>query len=38
MKKNDISNLYCALIPGRPAPRILSEDLVKLMKPGSVSI
>jgi len=24
------------LIPGKPAPRILSEDLVKLMKPGSI--
>ena len=35
MKKNDIV-ICTALIPGRPAPRILSEDLVKLMKPGSV--
>ena len=25
-----------ALIPGKPAPRILTEDLVKLMKPGSI--
>ena len=35
MKKNDIV-ICTALIPGRPAPRILSEELVKLMKPGSV--
>merc|ERR1712127_711765 len=35
MKKNDIV-ICTALIPGRPAPRILNEDLVKLMKPGSV--
>ena len=35
LKKNDI--VVCtALIPGRPAPRILTEDLVKLMKPGSI--
>jgi NAD(P) transhydrogenase subunit alpha len=35
MIKNDI--VVCtALIPGKPAPRILSEELVKLMKPGSV--
>jgi NAD(P) transhydrogenase subunit alpha len=33
--KNDIV-ICTALIPGRPAPRILSEELVKLMKPGSV--
>ena len=25
-----------ALIPGKPAPRILNEELVKLMKPGSI--
>ena len=25
-----------ALIPGKPAPRILSEELIKLMKPGSI--
>ncbi|MFL2877546.1 MAG: hypothetical protein ACJZ8N_01025 [Candidatus Pelagibacter sp.] len=25
-----------ALIPGKSAPRILTEDLVKLMKPGSI--
>jgi NAD(P) transhydrogenase subunit alpha len=35
LKKNDIV-ICTALIPGRPAPRILSEDLVKLMKPGSI--
>jgi NAD(P) transhydrogenase subunit alpha len=35
MIKNDI--IICtALVPGRPAPRILSEELVKLMKPGSI--
>ena len=34
-KKNDI--IICtALIPGKPAPRILTENLVKLMKPGSI--
>ena len=25
-----------ALIPGKPAPRILTEELVKLMRPGSI--
>ena len=25
-----------SIIPGKPAPRILTEDLVKLMKPGSI--
>ena len=35
LKKNDIV-ICTALIPGKPAPRILNEDLVKLMKPGSV--
>ena len=35
MIKNDIV-ICTALIPGRPAPRILNEELVKLMKPGSV--
>ena len=33
--KNDIV-ICTALVPGRPAPRILSEELVKLMKPGSI--
>ena len=33
--KNDIV-ICTALIPGNPAPRILTEELVKLMKPGSI--
>ena len=35
LKKNDVV-ICTALIPGKPAPRILTEDLVKLMKPGSI--
>ena len=35
MIKNDIV-ICTALIPGRTAPRILNEELVKLMKPGSI--
>ncbi len=35
LKKNDIV-ICTALIPGKPAPRILTEHLVKLMKPGSI--
>ena len=35
LKKNDIV-ICTALIPGKPAPRILTEDLVKPMKPGSI--
>ena len=35
LKKNDIV-ICTALIPGRPAPRILNEEMVKLMKPGSI--
>ena len=35
LKKNDIV-ICTALIPGKAAPRILTEDLVKLMKPGSI--
>ena len=35
LKKNDIV-ICTALIPGKPAPRILNEELVKLMKPGSI--
>ena len=35
LKKNDIV-ICTALIPGKPAPRILTEGLVKLMKPGSI--
>ena len=35
MKKNDI--IICtALIPGKKAPRIISEDMVKSMRSGSV--
>ena len=35
LKKNDIV-ICTALIPGKPAPRILTEDLVKLIKPGTI--
>jgi H+-translocating NAD(P) transhydrogenase subunit alpha len=35
LRKNDIV-ICTALIPGKPAPRILNEELVKLMKSGSV--
>ena len=35
IKKQDIV-ITTALIPGRPAPVLLSEDMVKTMKPGSV--
>ena len=35
LKKNDIV-ICTALIPGKPAPRILNEDLVKQLKPGSI--
>ena len=35
LKKNDIV-ICTALIPGKAAPRILTEDLVKLMRPGSI--
>ena len=35
VKKNDI--IICtALVPGKRAPRIISEDMVKSMKPGSI--
>lgn len=35
VKKNDI--IICtALVPGKKAPRILSEEMVKSMKPGSI--
>ena len=35
VKKNDI--IICtALIPGKKAPRIISEKMVKSMKPGSI--
>ena len=35
LKKNDIV-ICTALIPGKTAPRIVSEELVKLMRPGSI--
>ena len=35
LKKNDIV-IWTALIPGKTAPRILNEELVKLMRPGSI--
>ena len=35
IKKNDIV-ICTALIPGKKAPRIISEDMVKSMQPGSV--
>ena len=27
--------MHC-VIPGKPAPKILTDDLVKLMRPGSI--
>ncbi len=35
LKKNDIV-ICTALIPGKPAPRIITEQLIKLMKSGSI--
>ena len=35
LKKNDIV-ICTALIPGKPAPKIITEQLVKLMKTGSI--
>ncbi len=35
VKKNDIV-ICTALIPGKQAPRIVNEELVKLMRPGSI--
>jgi NAD(P) transhydrogenase subunit alpha len=35
--KQDIV-ITTALIPGRPAPRLVSEDMVKSMRPGSVIV
>ena len=35
LKKNDIV-ICTALIPGKPAPRIINEELVNLMKSGSI--
>src|SRR5215470_14691360 len=37
IKKQDIV-ITTALIPGRPAPRLISAEMVKSMKPGSVLI
>ena len=37
IKKQDII-ITTALIPGRPAPRLVTTDMVKSMKPGSVLI
>ena len=37
IKKQDIV-ICTALIPGRPAPRLLSEEMVRSMRPGSVII
>src|SRR5690242_21938201 len=37
IKKQDIA-ITTALIPGRPAPRLISAEMVKSMKPGSVIV
>ncbi|RME65737.1 MAG: Re/Si-specific NAD(P)(+) transhydrogenase subunit alpha [Alphaproteobacteria bacterium] len=37
IKKQDIV-ITTALIPGRPAPRLVSADMVRSMKPGSVIV
>jgi NAD(P) transhydrogenase subunit alpha len=37
LKKQDIV-ITTALIPGRPAPRLVTADMVRTMKPGSVLI
>lgn len=37
IKKNDIV-ICTALIPGRPAPVLVTEDMVKTMKPGAVIV
>ncbi|OFX08238.1 MAG: NAD(P) transhydrogenase subunit alpha [Alphaproteobacteria bacterium RIFOXYD12_FULL_60_8] len=37
IKKTDIA-ITTALIPGRPAPELITEDMVKSMKPGSVIV
>ena len=37
IKKQDIV-ITTAAIPGRPAPRLVSEDMVKTMKPGAVIV
>ena len=37
IKKQDLV-ITTALIPGRPAPRLISAEMVKSMKPGSVIV
>jgi NAD(P) transhydrogenase subunit alpha len=37
LKKQDIV-ICTALIPGRPAPKLISEEMVRSMKPGSVIV
>lgn len=37
LAKQDIA-ITTALIPGRPAPKLITEDMVKSMKPGSVIV
>jgi len=37
IKKQDIV-ITTALIPGRPAPRLITKEMVKTMKPGSVIV
>jgi H+-translocating NAD(P) transhydrogenase subunit alpha len=37
IKKQDIA-ICTALIPGRPAPTLITEEMVKSMKPGSVIV
>jgi NAD(P) transhydrogenase subunit alpha len=37
IKKQDIV-VTTALIPGRPAPRLISEEMVRAMRPGSVIV
>ncbi|NWG70201.1 MAG: Re/Si-specific NAD(P)(+) transhydrogenase subunit alpha [Parvularculaceae bacterium] len=37
IKKQDIV-ITTALIPGRPAPRLVSEEMVRSMKPGSIIV
>jgi NAD(P) transhydrogenase subunit alpha len=37
LKKQDIA-ICTALIPGRPAPRLITEAMVKDMKPGSIIV
>ena len=37
VKKQDVV-ITTALIPGRPAPRLISADMVRSMKPGSVIV